>query len=92
MRRSAPKTLDEAVQEATRLDNTNQTVKKPKSVNPVQAADAVAVSMQQVLNGISELRVSQKENFSSLKGKLDDHEERLRCLEKATNSQAENGK
>ena len=83
MRRSTPKTLDEAVWEATRLDSINQTVKKQKSVNPVQAADAMAVSMKQVLNGISEI--------FSFKGKLDDHKERLHCLEKATNS-AENGK
>ena len=92
VRRSAPKTLDEAVREATRLDSINQTVKKPKAVNPVEAAGTMAVSMQQVLNGISELKVSQEDNFSSIKGKLDNHEERLRCLEKATNSQADNGK
>ena len=81
VRRSAPKTLDEAVREATRLDSINQTVKKPKAVNPVEAAGTMAVSMQQVLNGISELKVSQEDNFSS-----------MRCLEKATNSQADNGK
>ena len=67
-------------------------MKKPKAVNPVEAAGTMAVSMQQVLNGISELKVSQEDNFSSIKGKLDNHEERLRCLEKATNSQADNGK
>ena len=51
----------------------------------MEAAGTMAVSTQQVLNGISELKVSQEDNFSSIKGKLDNHEERLRCLEKATN-------
>ena len=58
----------------------------------MEAAGTMAVSTQQVLNGISELKVSQEDNFSSIKGKLDNHEERLRCLEKATNPQADNGK
>ena len=67
-------------------------MKKPKAVNPVEAAGTMAVSMQEVLNDISELKVSQEDTFSSIKGKLDNHEERLRCLEKATNSQTDNGK
>ena len=46
VRRSAPKTLDDAVREATRLDSINQAVRKPKSVNPLEAAGTMAVSMQ----------------------------------------------
>ena len=82
--RNTPKKLDNAVQEVTRLDSMNQMVKKSKSVNPVQAGDVtsvIAVNMQQVLNGISELKISQEENVSSFKGKLNEHEERLCCLE-----------
>ena len=36
VRRSAPKTLDEAVREATRLDGINQTVEKAKKCQPSQ--------------------------------------------------------
>ncbi|KAL5488507.1 hypothetical protein EMCRGX_G017449 [Ephydatia muelleri] len=42
VRRSAPKTLDDAVREATRLDSINQAVRKPKSVNPLEAAGTMA--------------------------------------------------
>ena len=40
--------------------------------------------LQQILKGIEDLKASQEQNFSSIRDQLDNHEERIRAIEKAS--------
>lgn len=96
VQRSTPKKLDDAVSEAIRLDCINQAVKRsrPMGVHAVQhpinhvptgtRPTPSSSELQQVLKGIEDLRASQEQNFSSIRGQLDNHEERLRSIERAS--------
>ena len=97
VRRSGPKTLDEAVQEAIRLECINHAVHR-RSVHvsaPVnldmglspQVAD-LAKSIQTLAEGIAGLKASQEQNFAAMKNSLSEHENRLRQLESANNGRA----
>ena len=82
VRQSAPKTLDEAVREAVFLDCINRTMRKP-NVNAVPSdreKTQTIDDIQSVLKGICELKVGQEQNFRTIKGKLEEHDERLRKL------------
>ena len=94
VRRSGPKTLNEAIQEAIRLECINHAVHKrsvhvsapvnlDKGLSP-QVAD-LAKSIQALAEGIAGLETSQEQNFASMKSSLSEHENRLRQLESVNN-------
>ena len=97
VRRSGPKTLDEAVQEAIRLECINQAVHRrtvhvsaPVNVDrglPSQGTD-LAKSIQTLAEGIAGLKASQELSFASMKSSLSEHENRLRQLESARSGRA----
>ena len=97
VRRSAPKTLNEAVQEATRLECINHAVHKrsvhmsapinlDKGLSP-QVAD-LAKSIQMLAEGIAGLKASQEQNFATMKNSLSEHENRLLQLESTNTGRA----
>ena len=90
VRRSTPIKLDDAVSEAIRLNCINQAFKRsrPIGVHAIQHPNnhgnhstPPSSEMQQVLKGIEDLKASQEHNFSSIRGQLENHEERLRLIE-----------
>ena len=93
---STPKKLDDAVNKAIQPDCINQAVKRsrPMGVHAVQhpinnvptgtCPTPSSSELQQVLKGIEDLKASQEPNISSIRGQLDNHEERLRSIERAS--------
>ena len=93
VRRSSPQTLNEAVQEAIRLECINNAVHRrnvhvsapinlDQGVSP-RAADQTDLpkSMKMLAESIAGLKLSQDENFASIRSSLSAHEERLHKLE-----------
>lgn len=97
MRRGGAKTLNEAVQEVIRLECINHVVHKrnvhvsapinlDKGLLP-QVAD-LPKSIQTLVEGIAGLKVSQEQNFTTMKSSLSEHENHLHQLEVANNCHA----
>ena len=93
--RSAPKTLNEAVQEATRLECINHAVHKrsvhvsaPINLDKGLSLADLAKSIQMLAEGIAGLKASQEQNFATMKNSLSEHENRLLQLESTNTGRA----
>ena len=101
VRRSGPKTLNDAVQEVIWLECTNHAVHKrnvhvsaPVNINKglsPQVAD-LAKCIQALAEGIAGLKTSQEQNFATMKSSLNEHENHQRQLESTNNGRAPENK
>ena len=81
VRKAAPKTLDDAIQEAIRLECIHKAIQKSMHKGLLKGTGGGTEETPLVLQGILELKTSQEQNFVVIRGKLDDHEAHLPSLE-----------